>query len=467
MRSDRAQQNNTTEFRKPIEINFGAVIFLIMIIYIFIGVVTYLKTDHLRGYEVKKGSLYENNTYRAIVIRDEELQYTSDAGYVYYLSSDGAHVACGDLVYALDSSGTLEQILDESFSRSALTDDDLSSLKEKVIYYNKHFDEHDYSSVYNFKYELQNEVSRLNNSSTINALDQQGASGIKRMYSDRPGDIVLSYDGMEDLTAEEVTDSVLEGKDYELTHLVSGSLFGTENVAYRIVTSEDWSLVLKVEESRLNDLSEGSYMRVRFVKDGYETYGKLHILSSNSENQEVMIELKFNTSMRNYITDRYLNIELSSDDSVGLKIPQSTIASRTFFLIPEDYVMSSGTGSESVIRRTFNENNEMTTQVVDTPAYNYDEKEKVYYIDEDVLNVGDVLYKPDSQETYTVSKQATLEGVYNINKGYADFRQIIRLKDNEEYAIVESNTQYGLRAYDYIALDADTVMADQFVTTRG
>ena len=85
---------------------------------------------------------------------------------------------------------------------------------------------------------------------------------------------------------------------------------------------------------------------------------------------------------------------------------------------------------------------------------------------ESVLKVGDVLYKEDSTETLTVSKQASLTGVYNINKGYADFKRIIVLYDNEEYSIVESNTQYGLRPYDYIALDASTVVADQFVTEK-
>ena len=60
-----------------------------------------------------------------------------------------------------------------------------------------------------------------------------------------------------------------------------------------------------------------------------------------------------------------------------------------------------------------------------------------------------------------------MTGVYNINKGYADFKQINVLYDNEEYSIVESNTKYGLRAYDYIALDASTVVADQFVTEKG
>ena len=118
------------------------------------------------------------------------------------------------------------------------------------------------------------------------------------------------------------------------------------------------------------------------------------------------------------------------------------------------------------MRQTFTEDNEITSEFVETPIYNIDEEEGLYYVDESVLNVGDVLYKEDSSETLTVSKQASLTGVYNINKGYADFKRIIVLYDNEEYSIVESNTQYGLRPYDYIALEASTVVADQFVTEK-
>ena len=54
-------------------------------------------------------------------------------------------------------------------------------------------------------------------------------------------------------------------------------------------------------------------------------------------------------------------------------------------------------------------------------------------------------------------------GVYNINKGYADFRQIVILYQNEEYAIVKSNTAYGLNVYDYIVLDSATVHDDDFI----
>ena len=53
--------------------------------------------------------------------------------------------------------------------------------------------------------------------------------------------------------------------------------------------------------------------------------------------------------------------------------------------------------------------------------------------------------------------------MYNINKGYADFKQINILYQNEEYSIVKSNTQYGLNVYDYIVLDAASVEEDEII----
>lgn len=101
---------------------------------------------------------------------------------------------------------------------------------------------------------------------------------------------------------------------------------------------------------------------------------------------------------------------------------------------------------------------------METDAYSYDETEGVYYMDTSVLKTGDVLYKTDSQDTYTVSKRATLIGVYNVNKGYADFKQINILYQNDEYSIVKANTTYGLNVYDYIVLDGSAVSDDQIIT---
>ena len=49
------------------------------------------------------------------------------------------------------------------------------------------------------------------------------------------------------------------------------------------------------------------------------------------------------------------------------------------------------------------------------------------------------------------------------NTTRADFKQINVLYHNDEYSIVKSNTQYGLSVYDYIVLDATTVVDDEFI----
>jgi hypothetical protein len=116
-----------------------------------------------------------------------------------------------------------------------------------------------------------------------------------------------------------------------------------------------------------------------------------------------------------------------------------------------------------VIRESYKEDGTIYSEFVETEVYSFDEESREYYLDITVLGSGNNLIKPDSQERFTVSKRATLIGVYNMNKGYADFRQINILYQNEEYAIVQSNTKYGLNVYDHIVLDASAVSVEEFI----
>ncbi|MFQ9085938.1 MAG: HlyD family efflux transporter periplasmic adaptor subunit [Roseburia sp.] len=62
-----------------------------------------------------------------------------------------------------------------------------------------------------------------------------------------------------------------------------------------------------------------------------------------------------------------------------------------------------------------------------------------------------------------MGETAKLQGVYNINKGYAVFKQISILYQNEEYSIVETGTSYGLSLYDHIALDGSKVNENDLI----
>ena len=131
-------------------------------------------------------------------------------------------------------------------------------------------------------------------------------------------------------------------------------------------------------------------------------------------------------------------------------------------MIPEAFIEKNGSGGETgVLRETYNEDGSIIPEFISVNIYNVEDGE--YYVDDSVLRIGDNLLKADSTEKFTVSKAGTLVGVYNINKGYADFKQIQILNQNEEYSIIKSNTNYGLIAYDHIVLDASSVSEDEFI----
>ena len=67
------------------------------------------------------------------------------------------------------------------------------------------------------------------------------------------------------------------------------------------------------------------------------------------------------------------------------------------------------------------------------------------------------LRKPDSSDTCQLNKTWKLKGVYNINRGYAVFRQVQILCESDEYYIVQSGDDYGLSNYDHIALTGKDV----------
>ena len=89
--------------------------------------------------------------------------------------------------------------------------------------------------------------------------------------------------------------------------------------------------------------------------------------------------------------------------------------------------------------------------------------ENYYYVDSSTFQKGDVIIKPDSQSTFTVEETKALEGVYSINKGYAVFRQIAVIDQNDEYCIVETGTKYGIAQFDHIVRNGNTVKEDDIL----
>ena len=99
-------------------------------------------------------------------------------------------------------------------------------------------------------------------------------------------------------------------------------------------------------------------------------------------------------------------------------------------------------------------------QAVD--IYNTSDDGEVY-LSRDDIERGTVLIKPESTETYTVEETKPLTGVYNINRGYAVFKKVVILAENDEYYIVQEGDDYGLANYDLIVQDGSGINSDDVV----
>lgn len=450
-----------TKFRKNI-FNIDMVVFGVMFIYVIICCILSLKTTHIVRYEVREGSLADENTYRGIVIRDEEIIYAKSAGYVNYYAREGERVAKNSLVYIMDETGRLNESLEALHDEeNSLSSKELATFKDDMTHFMHSFDTMHYENTYDFKYTLKNTVLKLANSNMLSNLNEINGS-VNYEYAPCTGIVSYWTDGYEEYTSNEVTEELFTNKDYDKIQLIGNTLLAAGEPAYKLLTNEIWSLVIPIDPQKGAKLQEKEYVKVRFLKNQYESWGKTKLLNNSDGNS--YLELQFNNSMITFTNDRFLDVELILEEETGLKIPVSSIIQKEFFLIPEPFIIqAANSGTASVMRQCYLEDGSISSELLEIEVYNFDSQSGEYYLDSSVLNAGDILYKLDGQETYTVSKRATLIGVYNMNKGYADFKQINVLYQNEEYAIVKSNTKYGLNVYDYIVLNADTVKDDQFI----
>lgn len=457
-------KNNVTKYRKPLNINLGVLVFGVIAIYIVMMVFSYATSKHITGYEVKKGTLAIDNIYRGVILRSEMTVSAKKSGYANYYARENEKAGTGSLVFTIDESGKLNDLLSEGFvNNSELTNEDLSELKTQIINYKNTYNDFNFSSVYDFKNNIENTANKLSNLNVSNSLSDISNAGVMDMvdfsYAPTSGIVVYNIDGLEELKLSEITPDIFEEEMHAKKQLAGNELLSNGDVAYKLITDENWSIVIPIDDSRYEELSEETYIKVRFLKTDLTSYGKVNLFENETGKY---CQLEFTNSMITFATDRYIDIELLLNSTEGLKIPLSSIVEKEFYLIPVAYMTKGGdSDKDGFLRETYLEDGTVSTEFM--PISIYKATDEYYYVDTEALRLGDSIIMPETGEKYSVSAKDTLIGVYNMNKGYADFSQITILYKNREYAIVKSNTDYGLRVYDHIVLDGSSVNDDDFV----
>ncbi len=459
------KNKKVVKYRRPLNINVGIIIFALIFAYMAFYVYTYVQRDKIEFYEVTEGSIVNDKRHTGIIFREEEVRYTDYAGNINYYMREGKKAAVGTRIYSIDETGRLSDLLaEESGDTVSLSKDNISALKKQLSSFSQTFSDENFRDVYDTKNDLDAEVLEYVSEDTLKSLDsvisEIGAS-FEQVSADKSGIVSYTIDSMEDLSPEDVTASMFDRTNYTRSIVKSGQLVEIHAPVYKLVTDTDWYIVFQPDDEELDLYNGKSSLTIKFTGNDLEASGEYSVITG--ADGEHYCCLKFSKYLEQFISERYVDFEVVTEEVKGLKIPRSSVTEVNFYLIPREFAVLSATGSiQGVLKEVYTEDGPDTV-LTSISVYNSDDDYYYVGMDDSGLSAGDYLIKEDSTDRYQVGATAAVLGVYNINRGYTAFRKIEVLSSNDEYYTVKKGSSYGLSVYDHIVLDASTVTGNGMV----
>lgn len=450
------------KYRRRWDLNVGIILFVIVLIYLLVTVIGYLGRDKISVYEVRKGSIVRDNSYTGLVIREETAVNAEAGGYISYYQNENSKVKSGANIYALSAEVINTETAGEDTAEGISLNPDLQNgIILQLQNYNENYNANDFSKVYSLKSNINTSLQdtySVTRTQQLAAVIEESGIEVTSYQAPRDGIIALTVDGYEGITKETFTQDNFDLTKYDNTVLSDQMQISAGDPVYRLITNENWTVIVPLDEATADSLikDDVSSIRVRVDKDSESMWADFSVIEKDGGYYGC---LDFDNSMIRYAEDRFLNVELILEDETGLKIPKSSVVDQKFYVIPEEYITTGGnTSSRGITVRKKDGSMEFT------PVDIYDiSDEGEVCISRDDVKEGTTILKPDSDETYVIGKTKSLQGVYNINKGYAVFKKVKILCENDEYYIVREGEDYSLSNYDHIVQNGKSVNADEVV----
>lgn len=451
---------NYNHRKVSLNFNIGMLIFAMIFVYLIFTVYSYMTKEKIQFYEVIDGSIVDDKTYTGLILRQENVQYADSAGAVNYYVREGKRASVGTSIYSIDERGTLSNYMEEqNQGAGALTDKDIGELRRQLNNYSLSYSDETFDNVYGTKYSLEAMVLEYVN---FNTLDSQGqmadqlGSDFRQIAAPVSGIVSYGIDKYEPLDPSQVNESVFDRSQYTKAITRAGQWVEPGTPIYKVITDDNWSVVFQVSEEDGVLFSSQGTLDVSFPSRNLTMKGVFSLITGSDG--KAYGKLDFTRYMVQFVSDRFVDFEIMTSTTEGLKIPISSVTTRNFFLIPVDFLTKGGDGLEDGFNKEVY--SEAGTSVVFVPATIYYGNDEYYYIEcdrQDKIQAGDYLVKPDSTDRFQVGITASLQGVYNINKGYTVFRQIEVLAQSDEFYTIRKNMNYGLSVYDHIVLNASVI----------
>lgn len=461
-----SKKNNVLKYRRKPQA--AAIIFTMVLAYVICFVAMYLSKSKVQVYEVDMGALTSNAVYTGIAIREESVYNSDYSGNINYYKKEGSKVKVGDTIYTVDETGRVAEILSQysNSGENTLSLSSLATIKSMLNSFRTGYNGNNFSDIYDLKTDLNAEVLQSMNESIMENLESiiqsTGSQDLFRtIATDASGVVAYYVDGYEGLNIEDINEKHFDRNSYAKQNLKAEELIVNSNPAYKLITGEDWQIIIPLTEKDIKeyDLNNKNSVSIKFKKDNITASGGFSVLSQNGSYYGKITLSKY---MIRYATERFLDIELITSSKNGLKIPVSAITENEFYTIPKEFLTTGGNSNDKgFICETYDTAGNVTTTFESVSIYK--STDTVCYVSKDELQSGCNIVMPDSSKRYTVGPVEKLKGVYCVNTGYTVFKLIDIIDQNDEYIISKSGIAHGIGAYDRIVLDASKYSPGQMV----
>ena len=447
---DYRNAKTTLRYKKKKTLNIWILVSVLVFIYLVVYLFFYFFNTKVSFTEVTDGvtSGKFETQYTALVMRDETEVDVVDSGYINFFVGDGSQIYVGENTYLLDKKGDISSRLeDASKSYAILNGNDLSKIKDSIYDFDTAFNTEHYYDAYSFKYKLESQVLDLINSSvfndTLNELDNN-SSDYSIVQSTKSGIVMHNVDGFENLTYKDVESNFFKRANYKKTLIKSNDYLEKGDPVYKVITDDEWNLIFQIMDP--HDFEGVKSLDIEFLKDNIKTTCDFTTYVKSGNTYGV---LTLNKYMIRYISDRYLQIRLYENYHEGLKVPKTAVEEKQFYAIPYEYMTQGGNSNSYGFLLQ-----DGTKAEFITPVIMMSDDENVYVsVDDGLLHDNDVLIKNNSTDTYKVMKKENRQGVYAIENGYAHFKLVDILGENNNYYIISDKTRNGVQLFDQVIED--------------
>lgn len=439
------------------EMNIAVIVFIAIFIYIIGICYNYFTAHNISTYEVRYGSIINDTEYTGLAIREEVVYKAAESGYIQFYYLNGSRVSYDNSLYTIASSNedVVEQASVIASSEDDLTTSTLQSVLSEIQSFNSSYSNNAYGVTYDVTEDLNAILENIENTIKINVLDSldDSTANFNIYRSDQAGIICYGIDGYEGVTVDNFTSDMLEQSNYTSSTVVTGDSVTSNASIYKLITDESWQILFQINEIDIDIFEEESKVEIKFVSDGESTTADFEIMELDGDHYGV---ISMNKNMIRYSNERFIDIELIFDELEGYKIPKSSVISREFYQVPLDYITRGGDSSSNGVVA---QNEDGSVEFIETNVYYQDSD--YGYILASTLPINQTIIMEETSEKLVLDSVIELNGVYNINKGYAEFKCVTILTESAEYYIVDESMSYSISNYDRIALYGDSV--EEFV----